>query len=95
MTKPTTIRLDGKLKKRIEKLAAELDQSAHSLMLEGIERVVVMAEERLELLREAERRSAKFARTRKGLPFEDVKSWLDDLAAGKRRALPKARRLPE
>jgi predicted transcriptional regulator len=93
MTKPTTIRLDDALKKRIDRLAKKLEQSAHSLMVQGIERAVADAEERLELTREADRRSAEFDRTRMAISHDEMMGWLKKKVRGKASPTPKARRL--
>lgn len=93
MSTPTTIRLDPKLKKRIEKLARALDQSPHSLMVAGIEESVRDAEARLAFLKEARERDAEFERTGMGFELADLDEWFDRSAQGERVPLPKPRRL--
>jgi predicted transcriptional regulator len=92
MTKPTTIRLDARLKKRIDKLAVELDQSAHSLMVEGIERAVSAAEEKLAFEAEVSRRARDFDRRGLGYTLDDLVPWFEAAARGKKIRLPKPRR---
>lgn len=93
MTKPTTIRLDPKLKKRIERLAAKLDQTPHRLMVEGIEHAVSLAEERLAFEVEVERRARDFDRRRVGYTLDDLVPWFESAARGEKKPFPKARRL--
>ncbi|MFO0601044.1 MAG: ribbon-helix-helix domain-containing protein [Myxococcaceae bacterium] len=93
MTTPTTIRLDAKLKKRLERLAEQLDRSTHGLMLEGIERMVEAVEERLLLAREAARRSADFDRRHVGYSLDDLAPWFEGVARGQNPAMPRPRRL--
>ncbi len=95
MSTPTTIRLDPKLKKRIEKLAKALDQSPHSLMVAGIEDSVRDAESRLAFLKEARRRKAQFDQDQLGYELGDLHSWFQRSAKGERVAFPPPRRLSD
>ena len=95
MSTPTTIRLDPKLKKRIEKLARALDQSPHSLMVAGIEESVRDAEARLAFVKEARRRKAEFDRDNVGYELADLRDWFCRSAKGERVAFPAPRRLSD
>jgi predicted transcriptional regulator len=92
MTKPTTIRLDVKLRKRLEQLAEALDRSAHGLMLEGIEAFVQNAEDDLEWERELDRRERAAAKTGKTIAHADMKRWFAAARRGERREVPAARK---
>ena len=53
MTATTTLKLPEKLKTRIARLAKETGRSAHSLMIEALEREVAREERMREFVREA------------------------------------------
>jgi len=94
MTRPTTIRLDARLRKRLERLADELDRSAHRLMLEGIEAFVQDAEDELEWERELDRRERAAARTGKTIGHDHMKRWFAAARRGERVKVPPARKTP-
>jgi predicted transcriptional regulator len=95
MTKPTTIRLAPALKKRIERVAKQLDQTPHSLMLEELEAAIAAREEQLEWDLELDRRQAAFDKTRRAIPHADMRKWFEASARGERPAVPAARRVPK
>ncbi len=89
MTATTTLKLPEKLKTRIARLAKETGRSAHSIMLEALEREVTRAERMREFVREA---LASDARIEEGVAVyraEDVHPWLERLARTGRAARPK------
>ncbi len=94
MTRPTTVRLEPALKKRLDKISAELDRTPHSLMVEGITEAISLAEARLTFMKEARRRSADFAKNRVGYDLEDFDDWFRRATKGERRpALPRPHKL--
>lgn len=85
----TTLKIPEKLKQRITRLAKQSGQSAHSLMLEALEREV-SREERQRAFR-AEALAAK-ADIDDGGPvyrMEDVHEWMERLAKGEKPPRPK------
>lgn len=95
MTKPTTIRLAPALKKRIERVAKQLDQTPHSLMLEELEGAIAAREEQLEWDLELDRRQAAFDKTRRAIPHADMRKWFLASSRGEKAAVPAARRVPK
>lgn len=93
MTRTTTIRLDPALKRRIDRLATRLDQSAHRVMVDAIEQQVSAAEARLAFEAEVERRDADFEKRGVGFTLDELEPWLQAAARGKRAPLPRARKL--
>ena len=90
----TTIRLDPKLKQRVSRVAKQTGTSAHNLMVSAIEEVVSRTEKRAAFLEEAEVRSAEFDRTGRGVPWSEVKDWLEArLGRGEKVDPPRVRRL--
>ena len=89
----TTIRLAPELKKRVAKLAKNTGQSAHNLLLELIDAGVGRAEARADFVAEAHSRLAEFEDTSRGVPWDEMKEWLEARSRGETPALPRARRL--
>lgn len=76
----TTLKLSEKLKDRIARLAKTTRRSAHSLMLDALERAVTREERMQAFVREA--RAADVAMTNGANIYraEDVHAWLGRLA---------------
>lgn len=89
----TTIRLAPDLKKRVTRLAKSTGQSAHNLLLELIDAGVTRAEARADFVAEAHSRLAEFEKTGRGVPWSEMKTWLEARARGEKPALPRVRRL--
>lgn len=89
----TTIRLAPALKKRVAKLAKSSGQSAHNLLLELIDAGVTRAEARADFVAEAHSRLAEFEETGRGVPWSEMKVWLEARAHGEKPPLPRARRV--
>lgn len=90
----TTIRLDPKLKHRVARVAKQTGTSAHNLMVSAIEEVVARTERRAAFLEESEARGAEFDRTARGVPWTEVKDWLEArLVRGEKLEPPKVRKL--
>ena len=89
MTATTTLKLPEKLKSRIARLARETGRSAHSLMLEALERDVAREERMREFVREALAADAGVEEGAAVYRAEDVHAWLERLARNPRAARPK------
>jgi predicted transcriptional regulator len=80
MTTTTTLKLPEKLKTRIARLAKETGRSAHSLMIEALEREVAREERMREFVREALVSDAAVEEGAAVYRAEDVHPWLERLA---------------
>ena len=89
----TTIRLPDDLKARLAKAAEEAGLTAHGFILEAIELRTAQAELRGEFTREARSRLDEMDRTGLGVPWDEVRQYLLDRAAGKAAVRPKARKI--
>jgi predicted transcriptional regulator len=80
MAATTTIRLPPKLRARIQALAKQSGRSAHSFIVEAVERHAAYEEQMRSLVKEAIEADADIARTAEVYPAEDVHAWLERLA---------------
>ncbi len=92
MAETTTIRLPPKLRARIHSLARQADRSAHSVILEAVERYAAYEEQMRALVREALAEDAGIERGADVYGADDVHAWLGRLAVQDAPARPKARR---
>lgn len=90
MTSATTLKLPEKLKARIARIAKETGRSAHSLMIEALEREVAREERMREFVREALQSDAAVEAGQNIYRAEDVHAWLERLARDGNAARPKA-----
>ena len=90
MTATTTLKLPEHLKSRIARLAKETKRSAHSLMIEALERQVAREERMREFVREALVSDAAVEEGAAVYRAEDVHAWLDRLARNPKAARPKS-----
>lgn len=88
-TATTTIRLPPKLRSRVQTLARQSGRSAHSLIIEAVERHAAYAEQLRNLVREAMAADAEIDRTGEVYRAEDVHAWMGRLAKGEVAARPK------
>lgn len=88
----TTIRLPDDLKARLAKAAKETGLTAHGFVLEAIELRTAQVEARSGFVREARSRLDEMDRTGMGVPWDEVRQYLIDRAAGKAAVRPKARK---
>jgi predicted transcriptional regulator len=88
----TTVRLPEALKARIARVAAEGGMSAHSFIVEAVERSVQEAELRSAFVSEALDRAAEMDRGATALPWAEVRQYMLDRAAGKKTAPPRPAR---
>lgn len=89
MAATTTIRLPPKLRARIQALAKQTGRSAHSVILEAVERHADYEEQMRSLVKEALESDAEIERTGEVYRAEDVHEWMDRLAHGESAARPK------
>jgi predicted transcriptional regulator len=80
MAATTTIRLPPKLRARIHALAKQSGRSAHSFIVEAVERHAAYEEELRGLVKEAITSDAGIERLREVYRAEDVHAWLERLA---------------
>jgi predicted transcriptional regulator len=85
----TTIRLPPKLRARVQALAKKTGRSAHSVIVEAIERQTAYEEQLQSLLEDAQRADLEIERTGRVYRAEDVHAWLDRLATGAAEPRPK------
>jgi predicted transcriptional regulator len=89
MTATTTLKLPEKLKARIARLAKETGRSAHSLMVEALEREVAREERMRAFVQEALAADVAVEEGAAVYRAEDVHAWLDRLAHNRKSARPK------
>ena len=80
MAATTTIRLPPELRARVSALAKQTGRSAHSLIVEAIERHAAYEEQMRDLIREAIEADAEIERTGEVYRAEDVHAWMQRLA---------------
>ena len=85
----TTIRLPPKLRSRVQTLARQSGRSAHSLIIEAVERHAAYEEQMRNLVKEALAADAEIDRTGEVYRAEDVHAWMGRLAKGEATARPK------
>ena len=89
----TTIRLPKDLKDRVAAAADRSGTTAHGFILEAIEEKADEAERQAEFLDVAEQRYADLVASGKTVPWEKMRSYLEDRIAGKRATRPRAKKL--
>jgi predicted transcriptional regulator len=89
MSATTTIRLPPKLRARIQALAKQTGRSAHSVILEAVERHADYEEQLRSLVKDAIDADAEIERTGEVYRAADVHAWMDRLARGEASARPK------
>jgi predicted transcriptional regulator len=89
MAATTTIRLPPKLRARLGKLAKQTGRSAHSLIVEAVERHAGYEEQMRSLVKEALAADADIEKTGEIYGSDEVHAWMKRLAAGEAAARPK------
>jgi predicted transcriptional regulator len=92
MVATTTIRLDPKLRARIRALAKATGRSAHSFIVEAVERHVAYEEQMRSLINEALAADSDVERLGEIYPAADVHAWMTRLARGESTPRPGPRR---
>jgi predicted transcriptional regulator len=88
-THPTSLKIPGELKDRIDNLAKQGGESAHALMVRALESAVESMERRAAFLREADEADREMQESGIGYAHQDVSSWLRAKAAGRNPKRPK------
>jgi len=89
MAATTTIRLPPKLRARLSSLAKQTGRSAHSLIVEAVERHAAYEEQLRSLVKEALAADSEIEKSGEVYRAEDVHAWMSRLAAGEPSARPK------
>jgi predicted transcriptional regulator len=89
MVATTTLKLPDKLKTRIARLAKQTGRSAHSLMVEALEREVAREERMREFVREALAADLAVEEGAAVYSAEKVHAWMERLARNPKAARPK------
>ena len=90
MAATTTIRLPPRLRARIHALAKQTGRSAHSVILEAVERHADYEEQMRSLVKDALEADAQIQRTGEVYRADDVHAWVDRLARGQSSSHPKS-----
>jgi predicted transcriptional regulator len=85
----TTVKLPPKLKARVTALARKTGRSAHSFIVEAVERHTRREERVYDFVKEALAADADIGRTGEVFRAEDVHAWLERLAKGEKPSRPK------
>jgi predicted transcriptional regulator len=88
MAATTTIRLPLKLRARLGAIAKQTGRSAHSLIVEAVERHTAYEEQMRSLVKEALAADVDIEKTGEVYRAEDVHAWMNRLAVGKAGARP-------
>ncbi len=89
----TTIRLPDKLKSRLAHAAEQSGKTAHSFILEAIAEKTENSERRQSFHADAEKRFANLIKTKKSVPWTDVRAYVEKRVAGKKARPPASRKL--
>ena len=89
MAETTTIRLPPKLRARVHAVAKQTDRSAHSVILEAVERYTAHEEQMQKLVKEAQASDAAIDRGEAVYGVRDVHAWMERLAKGETPSRPK------
>jgi predicted transcriptional regulator len=87
----TSLKLDTRVKERVQRLASVRRRSPHWLMREAIEEYVEREEKREQFRRDALAAWDHYQATGMHVSAEDADAWLAKLEAGKNVAPPKCR----
>ncbi len=85
----TSVKLPPKLKARVTALARKCGRSAHSIILEAVERHAEREERLQSFVKEALAADADIERTGEVFRAEAVHAWLERLARGQKTSRPK------
>lgn len=89
----TTIRLPEELKDRVAHAAKRAGMTSHAFILDAIAQRVKQEEQRNDFLDTAERRYAEIVATGKTIPWEVMRTYLENRLTGKKTARPTPRKL--
>ena len=89
MSATTTIRLPEKLRARVQALAKQSGRSAHSFIVEAVERQTAYEEELRRMIMDANAADAEIERTGEVYRVQDVHAWLESLSRSESAPRPK------
>jgi predicted DNA-binding protein len=89
VSETTTIRLPAKLRQRVRSLVKNSGRSAHSLILEAVERQTSYEEQMQDFVRSAQLADEEIERAGEVYRLDDVHQWMKKLAQGKATKRPK------
>ena len=89
----TTIRIPEDLKARVAAAAERAGTTAHGFILEAIAEKAEQAERRADFHAVTEKRYANLVASGKTIPWEKMRSYLENRIAGKNGARPVAKKL--
>jgi predicted transcriptional regulator len=87
----TSLKLDGAIKERVQRLALALRRSPHWVMREAVEQYVEREEKRERVRQDALAAWAGYQATGLHVTAKEADAWLAKLEAGKRAVIPKCR----
>ena len=87
----TTLKLPDRLKGRVTKIVASMDQSAHAFMIEAIEKQTTLAEQWKQFVTDALAAEKAARHTGKGYLANEVHGYLKAKASGKKVSRPKVK----
>ncbi len=87
----TTLKLPDRLKGRVTKIVASMDQSAHAFMIEAIEKQTTLAEQWKQFVTDALAAEKAARHTGRGYLANDVHGYLKAKASGKKVSRPKVK----
>jgi predicted transcriptional regulator len=93
MSNTTTIRLPADLKARVAAAAERAGTTAHSFILDAIAEKADAEERRNDFHQSAEERYARIAESGKTIPWQDMRTYLEDRVFGKKVRRPAAKKL--
>jgi len=89
MTSTTSVKLPPDLKARVAAVARRTGRSAHSVIVEAVERHTAYEERMQAFIQDARRADAEIDATGEAYAAADVHRWLDQLARGRKVRRPK------
>lgn len=89
MADTTSIKLPPKLKSRVATLSRRTGRSAHSFIVEAVERLATHEERMQSFVKEALAADADVERTGEVYKADDVHAWLQRVAKGRKGTRPK------
>jgi predicted transcriptional regulator len=90
----TSLKLPDELKKRIDAVVAQREQTAHAFMVEAIRRETERAEQRRQFMDEAQVAHAEVLRDGKAYDASEALAYLEARARGKKATKPRAKKWP-
>ena len=89
MTTTTSVKLPPELKARVAALAEKTGRTAHSLIVEAVERHTFYEERMQEFIAEALQADAEMEATGEFYTLDQISAWAEKLVQGQKVPLPK------